>query len=112
MKKLFKKLMLLTSVFLLTSCSVPSEGTAPSVTMTAVIDNISDRIEVTVLESEYTFGVHWVITSSDTEFIGKNGEKITRDDLSVGDKVEIAYSGQVMMSYPPQIVGRKITVIS
>ena len=112
MKKLFKKLMLLASVLLLTSCAAPSEDTGPHVTMTAVIDNISDRIEVTVLESEYTSGVHWVITSKDTEFIGKNGEKIAREDLSVGDKVEIVYSGQVMMSYPPQIVGRKITVIS
>ena len=110
MKKLFKRIMLLTTALLLTSCSQSNENAQPTVVMTAVIDNIADRIEVTVLESEYTFGVHLVITSSETEFVGKNGEKISREDLSVGDTVEIVYGGQVMMSLPPQIVARKITV--
>ena len=110
MKKLFKRIMLLTSALLLMSCTAPEGDSQPTVVMTAKIENVSDKIEVTVLESEYTFGVHWVITSNETEFIGKNGEKISKGDLAVGDAVEIVYSGQVMMSYPPQIAARKITV--
>ena len=31
--------------------------------------------------------------------------------INVGDKVEITYGGQVMMSYPPQIVAKKIIVL-
>jgi len=110
MKKLFKRIAILTSLLFLVSCSPGVSDAQPTVVMTAVIDNIFDRIEVSVLESEYTSGVHWVITSAETEIIGKNGERITREDLEVGDTVEIVYSGQVMMSLPPQIVARKITV--
>ena len=49
------------------------------------------------------------ITSDSTVFCNSDGKKIKKSDLSVGDTVEIFYSGQVMMSYPPQIVAAKIT---
>ena len=111
MKNLFKRIALFASTLFLVSCTTPANtGAENAVVMTAKIDNIFDRIEVSVLESEYAFGVHWVITSAETEFIGKDGKKITREDLEIGDTVEIVYNGQVMMSYPPQIVARKITV--
>ena len=80
------------------------------VRMIARITEMGDKISVDVLESEYTSGIHWVITSSGTEFYDKNGATIARSDLKVGDKVEILYSGQVMMSYPPQIVAARISV--
>ena len=111
MKNLFKRVVLFASTLFLVSCATPDNtGAENAVVMTAKIDNIFDRIEVSVLESEYAFGVHWVITSSETEFVSKDGKKITREDLEIGDTVEIVYNGQVMMSYPPQIVARKITV--
>ena len=78
--------------------------------MVAVITELGEKILVDVLESEYTFGPHLVITSDKTEYYGKDGEKASRGDLNVGDTVEILYSGQVMMSLPPQIVAAKITV--
>ena len=78
--------------------------------MTARIEAMGEKIEVMVTESEYTWGTHLVITSFDTQYIGKSGDKITRDKLSVGQTVEIIYSGQVMLSYPPQIVAQRITV--
>ncbi len=81
------------------------------VKMTAVIDNIGEYIEVTVIESEYTFGPHWVITADATVYFDKDGSSLSRSDLRVGDRVEILYSGQVMLSYPPKIVAAKITKI-
>ena len=82
-----------------------------SVKMTAKITGIDDRITVEVLESEYTSGTHWVITSGATEYYDENGGKISRSDLKENDTVEIFYSGQVMMSYPPQIVAAKIQIV-
>ena len=79
-----------------------------SVVMTAEITELGDKILVTVLESEYTFGPHLVITPDETKYLDKHGMAITRSDLKVGDKVEILYGGQVMMSYPPQIVAAEI----
>ena len=78
--------------------------------MVAVITDLSDKIAVEVIESEYTSGIHWVNVANSTEFYAKDGTKISRSDLKVGDKVEILYSGQVMMSYPPQIVAARISV--
>lgn len=86
-------------------------GADVKVKMTATVDELGEKITVTVIESEYAYGVYWVITGND-EFYNKNGEKISRDEICVGDTVEIIYNGQVMMSYPPQIVARKITVLN
>ena len=77
-----------------------------------MVTAIEYRVVVDVIEAPYTSGVHWVITNDDTKFIGLDGRAITRGDLAVGDVVEITYSGQVMMSYPPQIVAQSIKVLS
>ncbi len=78
------------------------------VKMTAEILSVGEEIYVRVLESEYTSGPHIVITGEATKYFGLDGEKISREELKVGDRVEIFYNGQVMMSYPPKIVARKI----
>ena len=78
--------------------------------MIATITEIGEKITVDVVESEYTSGIHWVITPNATEYFDKNGDAIFRSDIKPGDTVEILYSGQVMMSYPPQIVAARITV--
>ena len=36
-----------------------------------------------------------------------SGKKISPSDIVAGDKVEIFYSGQVMLSYPPQVYAGK-----
>lgn len=108
-KRILKGAFLLTLSGLLFSCSTPSRP-GDSVSMTAKITNLGEKLEVEVIESPYTFGVHWVITDS-AEVFNKNGEKITVTELHVGDTVEILYSGQVMLSYPPQIVAAKIAVL-
>ena len=105
--------MIMLSFTVLASCD-NTNGSLPDVdgkvTMTARIEAMGDKIEVMVTESEYTWGTHLVITNDSTQFIGKNGDSITKDKLSVGQTVEIIYSGQVMLSYPPQIVAHRITV--
>ncbi len=74
----------------------------------AIVKNVGEKIEVEVIESDYAFGEYWVITPSDIKYTDKNGEEISRADLNSGDKIEITYGGQVMMSYPPQIVATAI----
>ena len=108
MQKLFRYMLLalVLPCLLATGCSENEE----SVKMTARVTAIGDKIEVEVIESEYTSGPYHVITSGDTVF-QKNGIKIDRDGIKVGDTVEIYYSGQVMLSYPPQIVAHKIAVV-
>lgn len=78
--------------------------------ITATIVNINEKIEVNVISAEYASGTYLVITGNQTQiFYEKNS--ITKEDLKIGDTIEIIYNGQVMMSYPPQIVALKILVI-
>ena len=111
MKKIvLKNALLLLLSGMLFSCSGSGNRPSDGVAMTAKIIALGDKLEVEVIESPYTYGVHWVITDS-AEVFDSNGKKITVSDLLVGDTVEILYSGQVMLSYPPQIVASKITVL-
>lgn len=81
--------------------------------MVAEIIAIGDKIEVNVIEGDYgASGIYWVNVSSTTVLETEDGDRIKLSDLSVGDRVEIRYSGQVMMSYPPQIVAKKITKLA
>ncbi len=117
MKKYTRILWLLLALPLLFACGAgdgngdgTETGAAPEFTMTAKITAIGERIEVTVIEAPHgNTGPFWVITGEATAYRGKNGEAIAREALSVGDTVEITYGGQVMMSYPPQIVALLIT---
>ena len=82
-----------------------------SFTMTAKVTDVTDDvIEVEIISAPYeNTGTFWVRTSPETKFYSKDGE-ISRSDIKVGDTVKIIYSGQVMLSYPPQIVAHSVTV--
>lgn len=97
---------------LLFACTVSGGNKeVEGVKMTAIIKNIDDKIEVEVVEGEYgASGIYWVNVGSDAVILDKNGNRTIKTFLKVGDTVEIIYSGQVMMSYPPQIVALKIQV--
>ena len=113
MKKIIGIVLCLATLLFAVGCKDAKEDIMPpenSVKMLATVDAVDDKITVTVLESDYTSGVHWVITSDNTKYYNKSGSKIERKDISVGDTVEIHYSGQVMMSYPPQIVALQIQI--
>ena len=72
--------------------------------MKATVTMVGEKIEVEVIESEYASGPFWIITSDSTAFLNASGKKITREDIKAGDTVTVTYNGQVMMSYPPQVV--------
>jgi hypothetical protein len=88
------------------------DGEIEGVKMSAEILAIGEKIEVQVIEGDYEVsGIYWVIISPDTKYFGADGKGASLEDFAVGDKIEIVYGGQVMMSYPPQIVAKKITKI-
>ena len=115
-KKLFSLLLACLALAPLLSCTggeTPEGGTpSDAFSMKATITNIGERIEVDVTEAEYAEGPYWVITSDATVYLDRDGNAIARSDLKVGDTIEIFYSGQVMMSYPPQIVAARIRCAS
>lgn len=82
-----------------------------SVQMIAKVLKNDDVLLVDVIESEYTFGEYILIVNDTTTISDKNGNKIKKADLTVGDKIKVSYSGQVMLSYPPQVVAYKIEVL-
>ena len=78
--------------------------------LVGIIQNIGDKIEVEVVSSEYASGIYLVITGENTKYYNEEEKEIEKTNLSVGDKIQIIYGGQVMMSYPPQIVAKKIVL--
>jgi len=108
-----KKILLITlavlSALILISCTTKNDN-MEEFTLKGIIKNVTnDRVEIEVIESDYAFGIYWVLTSNNTDYFDTDGGKITRGDLKENDTVQVSYSGQTMMSYPPQIVAYSIT---
>ena len=74
------------------------------------VTNITDRIELNVIEGEYAYGIYHVLVSDQTDIFGKDGGKITLNGIKIGDTVRVIYGGQVMMSYPPQIAAFEVRI--
>ena len=108
MKKIFINIILILFIFLQLGCT--SGENLNKFEMIATIQNIGEKIEVNVTESQYTNGIHLVITSSQTKISNASGT-LNKDGLNKWDIVKIVYNGQVMMSYPPQIVALEIVVL-
>ena len=68
----------------------------------------SRHIEMEIIDSEIAFGTYLALTDKDTLFFDNNGGAITREDIKVGDIIEVVFSGQVMQSFPPKIYAQKI----
>ena len=96
---------------LLTLCPTGCKREEPSFKLKARVLALGEKLEVDVIEGEYASGLYWVITSDKTKILGVDGKRLELSDIAVGDTLEIIYNGQVMMSYPAQIVARKITVL-
>jgi hypothetical protein len=79
-----------------------------SFVLKGIVKCLNTHLEIEVIESDYAFGIYWVIVPNNTPILDKNGNNIELSSLSEGDIVNITYNGQTMMSYPPQIVALKI----
>ena len=103
MKKVILSLFVVFSLLIYSSCG----GMETKFKMRAVVRDVNEYIEVEVVDSEYADGIYWVRLSNECKYYVGDKE-IDSFELSVGDEIEIMYSGQVMMSYPPQIVAKEI----
>ncbi len=65
-------------------------------------------IEIEIIDSQVAFGIYQALVDSETLFFNAEGDVIDRADIKVGDTVEVIFSGQVMLSFPPQIYAQKV----
>ena len=109
MKKIKCIILAIASLFMLVGCTGES-GT--EYRFRAVINRVSEsELEVTVtMSGGANFGDYIVLLNKKTKYLYRDGSKISRESLDVGDVVEIAYNGQVMRSMPPQVVAQKVIV--
>lgn len=75
-----------------------------------IVKDNEEHLEIEVINSDYAFGIYWVLISPETKIYSENGDAISIKDIEKGDVLKIVYGGQVMLSYPPQIVAHKIRV--
>lgn len=71
----------------------------------------SKKYLVVYIENAVTQETYHVLISDQTVFTDAAGNSINRDAVKVGDQIEIGFSGQVMMSYPPQIAAKSIKLL-
>ena len=80
--------------------------------MKAEIISVEEKLLVNVLEAEYAFGEYLIIIPPEISIKDESGADLSRTDLKEREILNIVYNGQVMMSYPPQVVARAITLVS
>lgn len=107
MKRILKSILLLFGLTLFASCT--NAPGSEIYTMKATVVSVSEsKVEVEVYSAEYAQGTYSINLDKNTEITDASGEKITLSEISSGDKIEITYGGQVMLSYPPQVYATKI----
>ena len=108
MKSFSKFVLLLLTLSLLTACAESRDET--TFTMEAKLLSVGEKLEVEVTKSEYSSGIFHIIISDKTKIYDKDGTEVEKSKLPINSIISIIYSGQIMMSYPPQTVAIKITV--
>ena len=68
------------------------------------------EMEMEIVDSTIAFGPYRVLIGDSTTFYGVNGEEIDRETIELDDIIEVVFSGQVMMSYPPQIAAKRVYI--
>lgn len=91
-----------------TTDEIKKEEKMDSFVLKGIVKCFNTHLEIEVIESDYAFGIYWVIVPNNTPILDKNGNNIELSSLGEDDIVNITYNGQTMMSYPPQIVALKI----
>ena len=76
------------------------------------VTNLGDKtaLEIEIVDSTIAFGPYRVLIGDSTTFYGVNGEEIDRETIELDDIIEVVFSGQVMMSYPPQIAAKRVYI--
>ena len=67
-------------------------------------------ITAEIIESDIAFGNYIILVNGNTTFETKDGGAASLGDVKVGDTVYVHVSGQVMLSYPPQISAQRIVI--
>ena len=110
-----RAILALLSITMLLSCTKDSgthvQNDTPEFILKASVVELGEKLLIDVYEGEYASGEYLVIIPDFISITDNNGKNLTRGDIKVGDTLEIIYNGQVMMSYPAQIVARKIKVL-
>ena len=107
MKRILQTILLVLGLGLLVSCG--NGSASEDFTMKATVTAISSgRLEVDVYSAEYAEGKYSIVVDSTTKVFDASGNKIDLSSIAIADKIEITYSGQVMLSYPPQVFAIKI----
>ena len=75
-----------------------------------IVKGRGTHLEIEVIESDYAFGIYWVIVPNSISILDASGNEISLDSIKNGDIVNITYNGQTMLSYPPQIVALAISI--
>ncbi len=110
MKKFLCVFVLILCQLFLVGCDQTNGMNNEKFVLKAEVLSVNEKIEVNVIDSDYAFGVYHVITSNETQFFDSDGNVIDKSSVKINDVIEITYGGQVMMSYPPQIVASKIVI--
>ncbi len=118
MKNSLLILFIILLLWTVTSCENPftddsqSENQPPnnSAIITGTVTNVNSRIEMIADETEITSGPYSVIINENTDFYFADGSAANFADVESGQKVEITFNGQVMLSYPAQIVAHKVVI--
>jgi hypothetical protein len=76
------------------------------------VTNLGDNhaLEMEIVDSTIAFGPYRVLIGNNTTFYGVDGEEINREAIELDDIIEVVFSGQVMMSYPPQIAAKRVYI--
>lgn len=68
-------------------------------------------IMMEIVDSTIAFGTYRVNLSDSTPYFDKSGEAISKNDIKVGDVIEVVFGGQVAQSLPPQIGAIRVYIV-
>jgi len=108
MRKIINFVSLIMMVIVLIGCTNGED--VKEFKMLGLVTHLDEKIEIEVIQGEYAYGTYLIIADENTEILDSNNKKLSKSDLKINDNIEIIYSGQVMMSYPPQVYAIKIVV--
>lgn len=115
MKKISAILLIILLVAFLFSCETSDPDTSAeipdgTVAMTGVVTDVGEKIAIIVTDEVYENEPIHVVINDNTSYVFSDGTNATKQSIKAGDRITIAYSGQMMLSYPGQIVAIKIII--